>query len=159
VRFCRLHGSLLAASVVVTAAALLWFSWEYSAFAVVKPLPRFRAMVPWTILLDLMLGIALSLMAYGTGRLQANVFRTIAKLLAGAVFFGAGVFLAEYLSGHTFGNLDHWWFQTNIAVVEDIFPGQPAPQTSIYFPVFCRCLLCLPPVFKPKNSGLTTRYR
>jgi signal transduction histidine kinase/CheY-like chemotaxis protein len=148
VRFCRLHASLLAASVVVTAAALLWFSWEYSAFAVVKPLPRFRAMVPWTILLDLMLGIALSLMAYGTCRRQANVFRTIAKLLAGAVFFGAGVFLAEYLSGHAFGNLDYWWFQANIAVVEDIFPGQPAPQTSITFLFFAVALF----VFHPSSS-------
>jgi hypothetical protein len=73
-RFFQLHVSLLAASAIVTVASVLWFSWQYSAFAFVKPLPQFRSTMPWTILLDLMLGIGLFLLACAVGRAKARFF-------------------------------------------------------------------------------------
>src|ERR1700693_565643 len=116
VRFCRLQVSLLAASAVVTAAAILWFSWQFRVFAIVQPLPQFRVTTPWTILLDLMLGTGLFLLACGTDRAKANVIQTIANLFASAAFLAAGVFLAEDLSGQPIANFDRWWFQSNITL-------------------------------------------
>jgi signal transduction histidine kinase/DNA-binding response OmpR family regulator len=147
-RFFRLHVSLLAASVIVTVAAILWFSWQYSAFAFVKPLPQFRSTMPWTILLDLMLGIGLFLLACAIGRAKARFFYIIANLLAGAAFLAAGVFLAEYLSGHPITNIDRWWFPNSITVLKDAVPGRPSPQTSITFLFFAVAFF----VFHPSSS-------
>ena len=135
-RFCRLHVSLLAGSAVVTVAAILWFSWQYSVFAFVKPLPVFRSTMPWTILLDLMLGIGLFLLACAIGRAKANVLNNIANLFAGAAFLASGVFLAEYFSGRTIANFDRWWFQSSITILKEAVPGRPSPQTSVTFLFF-----------------------
>ena len=147
-RFCRLHGSLLAASAVLMVAALLWFSWQYGAFVVIKPLPQFRSIAPWTILLDLMLGIGLFLLACGTGRAKASVLQAIANLFAAAVFLAGGVFLVEYLSDHPIANFDGWWFQSSITVLKDALPGRPSPQTTITLLFFAGALL----VFHPSSS-------
>jgi signal transduction histidine kinase len=154
VRFCRLQVSLLAASAVVTAAAILWFSWQFRVFAIVQPLPQFRVTTPWTILLDLMLGTGLFLLACGTDRAKANVIQTIANLFASAAFLAAGVFLAEDLSGQPIANFDRWWFQSNITLLNNItllreaFPGRPSPQTSIPVMFFAVALF----VFHPSSS-------
>ena len=147
-RFCRLHVSLLAGSAVVTMAAILWFSWQYSVFAFVKPLPVFRSTMPWTILLDMMLGIGLFLLACAIGRAKASVLYTIANLFAGAAFLAAGVFLAEYLSGRTIANFDRWWFQSIITILKEAVPGRPSPQTSVTF-LFFACAFF---VFHPSSS-------
>jgi signal transduction histidine kinase/CheY-like chemotaxis protein len=146
--FCRLHASLLAASLVVTMAGLLWFSWQYRVFVIVKPLSRFRVMVPWTILLHFALGMGLLLTAWGSGRMKASICQIAAKLSAGLAFFGAGAFLAEFLSGHAFGNIDRWWFQRNMALLPDAAGGQPSPQTCITILFFAFALL----VFHPTSS-------
>jgi signal transduction histidine kinase/CheY-like chemotaxis protein len=147
-RFCRCHGSLLAAILVLAATVLLWCSWQYGVFLMVRPLPRFRGIVPWTILLDGVLGIGLFLLAGQTGRAKESLFLALAKLSAGAAFLCAGVFLAESLSGHPFGNIDQWLLQNNIALFHDPLGGQPAPQTSITILFFAFALL----VFHPSSS-------
>jgi signal transduction histidine kinase/AmiR/NasT family two-component response regulator len=129
IRFCRLHASLVAASFVLTAAILLWISWQYEVFALVKPLGHFRGVVPWTILNDLFLGVSLLLLALVPGRPKKNRLQIIAKLCAGTAFLGAGVFLAEFLSGQSFGHIDLLWFSS--ALFKQADGGQPAPQTSI----------------------------
>jgi PAS domain S-box-containing protein len=131
--FSRLHknSSLLAVSVVLTGAVFFWFSWKFRAFAIVRPLPQFGSIVPWTIFLESMLAISLFLLAWGTGVAKSSVFKTIANLFAGAAFLAAGVFLAEGLSGHAFANFDRWWFSSSIVHFKDAFPGRPSPQTSI----------------------------
>jgi PAS domain S-box-containing protein len=132
-RYGRLLGnrSFLAASVVLTGAAFFWFSWKFRAFAIVKPLPQFGSIVPWTILLESMLATSLILFAWGTGQAQATVFKTVANLFAGAAFLAAGVFLAEGLLSHSIANLDRWWFPSSITHFKEAFPGRPSPQTSI----------------------------
>jgi PAS domain S-box-containing protein len=131
--FCRLHknSSLLAASVVLTGGAFFWFSWEFRAFAIVKPMPLFGSIVPWTILLESMLATSLFLLGWGTGRAKATAFKTVASLFAGATLLAAGVFLAEGLLSHPIANLDRWWFSSSITHFKDAFPGRPSPQTSL----------------------------
>jgi signal transduction histidine kinase/CheY-like chemotaxis protein len=148
VRFCRLHLPLLSATAVLAGATLLWFAWQYKDFAIVKPLPQFRAMVPWAILLDLMLGIALFLLACGTSRPSASVFQAVANLFAGAVFVAAGAFLTEYITGRPIANFDQWWFQSAFTTLKDAVPGRPSPQTSITLLFFSVALL----VFHPSSS-------
>ena len=147
-RFCRFHGSLCAALLVVATTILLWFSWQNRLFVIVKPLPRFRGIVPWTILLDGILGVGLFLLAWGTDGTKAGIFQFLAKLCAGAAFLCAGFFLAESLSGHPFGNIDGWLFQYNITLFHDSAGGQPAPQTSITVLFFAFALL----VFHPESG-------
>ena len=132
----------------MTVAAILWFSWQYSVFAFVKPLPVFRSTMPWTILLDIMLGIGLFLLACAIGRAKASVLNNIANLFAGAAFLAAGVFLAEYLSGRTIANFDRWWFQSSITILKEAVPGRPSPQTSVTF-LFFACAFF---VFHPSSS-------
>jgi hypothetical protein len=67
-RFCRLDLSLSAASADVVAGALFLFSWQFQIFAIVKPLPQFGSIAPWTILLNSMLGMALLFLAGGIDR-------------------------------------------------------------------------------------------
>jgi hypothetical protein len=105
-------------------------------------------MVPWAILLDLMLGIALFLLACGTNRPSASVFQAVANLFAGAVFVAAGAFLTEYITGHPIANFDLWWFQSAFTTLKDAVPGRPSPQTSITLLFFSVALL----VFHPSSS-------
>jgi signal transduction histidine kinase/CheY-like chemotaxis protein len=147
-RFCRFHGSLLAASLVLAASALLWFSWQYKLFMVVQPLSGFRGIVPWTILLDGMLGFGLFLAAWGTERAKVGIPQTIAQFCAAAAFLCSGIFLAETLFGHPIGNMDRWLFQTNIALLHDPVGGRPAPETSITVLFLAFALF----VFHPKSS-------
>jgi signal transduction histidine kinase/ActR/RegA family two-component response regulator len=145
---CRSPASLLAASLVLASALLLWLSWQYRVFTIVKPLPRFRGIVPWTILMDGVLGIGLFLAAWGAGRQKAGISLSITKLCAGAALLCAGFFLVESVSRHPFGNIDRWLFQTNIALLHDAAGGQPAPQTSITVLFFAFALF----VFHPNSS-------
>jgi signal transduction histidine kinase/CheY-like chemotaxis protein len=141
VQFSRLHLPLLTASIMLTAATILWFSWQYKAFAFVKPLPQFRSIAPWTILLDLMLGIALFLLGYGIGRAKESIFKIIANLFAVAVLVGAVAFITEYVLGYRLADIDQWWFQNSVIALKDAVPGRPSPQTSITFLFFSVALL------------------
>jgi signal transduction histidine kinase/CheY-like chemotaxis protein len=148
VRYLRLHVSLFTALIVLVVAAFLWFSWQSRAFVFIKPLKHFRGIVPWTILLDSTLGIGLFLLAWRANPAKARLFQGLAKLCGVLAFLGAGVFLAEFLCGHSFGNLDQWWFRGNMVLLNDAAGGLPAPQTSITILFFAAALL----VFHP-NSG------
>jgi hypothetical protein len=57
---------LLAASSVLVAGTLLWLSWRHELTTVVKSLPEFGDISPWTMLLDVTLGIRLFLIASET---------------------------------------------------------------------------------------------
>jgi hypothetical protein len=148
VRYLRLHVSLFTASLVIVGAALLWFCWQSRAFVFIKPLPRFRGIVPWTILLDFMLGMGLFLLAWRAHPAKARLLQNMAKLCGVLAFLAAGAFLVEFLSGHSFGNLDQWWFRGNLVLLDDTAMGLPAPQTSITILFFAVALL----VFHPTSS-------
>jgi hypothetical protein len=152
--FRRVNHSLWTALLVLTSTTFLLFCWQYRAFVFVKPLRRFGSISPWTTLLDVMLGVALLLLACGVDRMNGIVFRTIAKLFAGAAFLGAGLFLAESLSGRTFAHLDHWWFQNSIILLGEAVPGRPSPQTSITFLFFAIAFWCSTP---PRLGGFWRR--
>src|ERR1700735_2547350 len=79
-RYLRLHVSLFTASVVLIVAVLLWLSWQSRAFVFIKPLPHFRGIVPWTILLDFTLGTGLFLLAWRANPDKARLFQIMAKL-------------------------------------------------------------------------------
>src|SRR5260370_987390 len=98
--------------------------------------------------LDLMLGIALFVLACGTNRPSASVFQAVANLFAGAVFVAAVAFLTEYITGHPIANFDQWWFQSAFTTLKDALPGRPSPQTSITLLFFSVALL----VFQPSSS-------
>jgi signal transduction histidine kinase/CheY-like chemotaxis protein len=147
-RFCRLHLSLLAASAVLMAAMLLWFSWQCKIFAILKPLPDFGSSAPWTILLAFTLGVGLFALAFATGGTKASVSKSIANLFAGIAFLVAGAFLAEALSGRAIANLDRWWFQNTITLLKEAVPGRPSPQTSITVLLFAAALF----VFHPSSG-------
>jgi signal transduction histidine kinase/CheY-like chemotaxis protein len=147
-RYLRLHVSLLTASLVLAVAALLWFSWQSRAFVFIKPLPHFRGIVPWTILLDFTLGMGLFLLAWRGNLAKARLFQSLAKLCGVLALLGAGAFLAEFLCGHSFGNLDQWWFRGNMVLLDDAKGGLPAPQSSITILFFAVALL----VFHPASG-------
>jgi signal transduction histidine kinase/ActR/RegA family two-component response regulator len=147
-RYLRLHVSLFTSSLVLAVATFLWFSWQSRAFVFIKPLPHFRGIVPWTILLDFTLGMGLFLLAWRANPAKAGLFQNMAKLCAVVAFLGAGAFLAEFLCGHSFGNLDQWWFRGNLALLADTGGGLPAPQTSITILFFAVALL----VFHPASG-------
>jgi signal transduction histidine kinase/CheY-like chemotaxis protein len=147
-RYLRLHVSLFTASLVLAVAPLLWFSWQSRAFVFIKPLPHFRGIVPWTILLDFTLGMGLFLLAWRANLAKARLFQSLAKLCGFLALFGAGAFLAEFLCGHSFGNLDQWWFRGNMVLLDDAKGGLPAPQTSITILFFAVALL----VFHPASG-------
>ena len=147
-RYLRLHVSLLTASLVLAVAALLWFSWQSRAFVFIKPLPHFRGIVPWTILLDFTLGMGLFLLAWRANLAKARLFQSLAKLCGVLALLGAVAFLAEFLCGHSFGNLDQWWFRGNMVLLDDAKGGLPAPQTSITILFFCGGSICCLHYFK-----------
>jgi signal transduction histidine kinase/CheY-like chemotaxis protein len=147
-RYLRLHVSLFTASFVLAVAALLWHSWQSRAFFLIRPLPHFRGIVPWTILLDFTLGMGLFLLAWRANLAKARLFHSTAKLCGVLALLGAGAFLTEFLCGHSFGNLDQWWFRGNMALLDDASGGLPAPQTSITILFFAVALL----VFHPASG-------
>jgi signal transduction histidine kinase/CheY-like chemotaxis protein len=150
VRYLRLHVSLFTASLVLAAAALLWFSWQSRAIVFIKPLAHFRGIVPWTILLDFTLGMGLFFLAWRANLAKARLFQSMAKLCGVLSFLGAGALLAEFLCDHSFGNLDQWWFRGNVVLLDDTAGtrGLPAPQTSITILFFAVALL----VFHPTSG-------
>jgi hypothetical protein len=116
-RFCRLNLSLSAASAVLVAGPLFLLSWQFRVFAIIKPLPQFGSIAPWTILLNSMLGMALLFLAGGTDRPKWGIFRILSSFFATAAFLGAGLFLIEIVSARPIANLDQWWFQSSIGLL------------------------------------------
>jgi signal transduction histidine kinase/ActR/RegA family two-component response regulator len=146
--FRSANHSRRTALLVLTSTTFFLFCWQYHAFAFVKPLPQFGSISPWTTLLDMMLGVALLLLACGVDRRKVIVYRTIANLFASVAFLGAGIFLTEFFSGRAFAHLDHWWFENSITLLPEAVPGRPSPQTSITFLFFASAFL----VFHPTSS-------
>jgi hypothetical protein len=95
-----------------------------------------------------MLGMGLFLLAWRAHPAKARLLQNMAKLCGVLAFLAAGAFLVEFLSGHSFGNLDQWWFRGNLVLLDDTAMGLPAPQTSITILFFAVALL----VFHPTSS-------
>jgi signal transduction histidine kinase/CheY-like chemotaxis protein len=148
--FCRFHLPLLAASAVLTGATLLWLCWARGAFRLIIPLAQFGGILPWTILLNSMLGIALFLVAWKSGQTKTGHFKTIANLFAGAAFLGAGAFLSEWVCGYSIGNLDRWWFGNSITQLKDVLPVRPTPHACITILIFATALFVYHPTSRTR---------
>ena len=108
-----------AAVVVLVLAGLNWAGWAIGAVEWTRVFPFWPQMPPWTSTLLAALGAAILVQS---GRSSPNLER-VGRVVAGVTGVLALVFLAEYLTGRSFG-LDQVLFPEEVRTLPDTFPGR-----------------------------------
>jgi diguanylate cyclase (GGDEF)-like protein/PAS domain S-box-containing protein len=114
----------IAASVVLVVAALVWLGWATGAERLTRVLASWPPMVPWTAVLLTGLAVAILIQSGHPSRARAQIGCGL-SVLAAAI---AVVFLAEYMTGRSWG-IDQWWFAGEVQALQRTWPGRPSPQT------------------------------
>lgn len=111
--------------VVLIVSALDWVGWATGTDALTRVVPSWPQMTPWTALLLAGLGIAILVQSGRPSTAQVRVGRGVAAVV-GVL---AAVFLAQYVTGSSFG-LDDVWFSEPVRALQGTWPGRPSPRTA-----------------------------
>lgn len=116
----------LAVGAVLVLAAVDVAGWATGVEQLTRIFPSWPQMTPWTAVLVGALAVAIALQS---GQPSSTRIALGAGLgLAAGIL--AVVFLAEYLTHHSFG-LDLMWFRDEVQRLQATFPGRPSPQTAV----------------------------
>lgn len=114
-------------AVVLAVAMANLVGWFLGVEKLVKIVPPWPAMTPWTALLLGLLAVGILVQSGRPSRVAVAIGRGFA-VAAGAI---AVAILIEYLSGKSFG-FDLWWFRVSVGrTMHTSWPGRPAPQTAL----------------------------
>lgn len=114
-----------AVGVVLTVAVVDWVGWATGIDALTRFFASWPQMTPWSAGLVAGLGIAIVAQSGRPSRTRVWAGCGLA-VVTGAL---AVVFLAEYVTGRTFG-LDQLWFPEAVNSLQATWPGRPSPRTA-----------------------------
>lgn len=114
-------------AVVLAVAAGNWVGWSLGIEPLIKVVPQWPAMTPWTALLLGFLAVGVLAQSGRPSPVLVGIGRGFAATAGGL----AAAILLEYLSATSFG-LDQWWFGESVRhTMQTSWPGRPAPQTAL----------------------------
>ncbi len=119
------RSSCFLALVVIGVAIADWVGWATGSRRLTQIFSSWPAMTPWTAALLATMAVSLLLQAARRSVTAVRVGRSLA-LAVGALTV---IFLAEYLTGRSFG-LDTTWFSESVRSRQSSYPGRPSPQTA-----------------------------
>lgn len=116
----------VATGVVVGLAVLNWFGWATDDSRFTRIFSSWPHMPPWSALIQLALAVAIVLQVGHQSPAMVWAGRGLAA--AGGIL--SAVFLAEYVTGTSFG-LDRVFFSGGVAAAGSMWPGRPSVQTAV----------------------------